>query len=154
MSKLKTYASIDSLEQADRDLMEAAITSREHAYAPYSHFRVGASVLLEDGTVVTANNQENAAYPSGLCAERIAVFSAMANHPDKNILVVAITARSEQKRTDSPATSCGACRQVMLEYEIKQKRPIRVLFYGETGEVWEVPEVKMLLPFYFNKDFL
>lgn len=154
MDRLKTYASIDALEKADRELLEAAITSREHAYAPYSHFRVGASVLLENGIVVSANNQENAAYPSGLCAERVAVFSAMANYPDQKIQTVAISARSEQKHTGSPATSCGACRQVMLEYEIKQNQPIRILFYGETGQVWEVSEVKILLPFYFNKDFL
>ncbi len=104
--------------------------------------------------MVTANKQEKAAYPSRLCSELIAILSSMANYPEKQITTVAITARSEHKRTDSPATSCGACRQVMLEYEVKQQQPIRVLFYGEAGEVWEVPDVKTLLPFYFNKDFL
>ena len=154
MSELKTYTSIDSLNSVDRGLLEEAIKSREQAYAPYSHFRVGASVLLEDEIMISANNQENAAYPSGLCAERVAVFSAMANHPNKKILAIAITARSEQTKVDAPATSCGACRQVMLEYELKQSQPIRVLFYGEEGEVWEVADVKTLLPFYFDKELL
>lgn len=142
------------LNQKDRTLLEKAIESREQAYAPYSHFRVGAAVLLEDDFVVAGNNQENAVYPSGLCAERVAVFAANANHPGKKIKAIAISCRNTKRQTAIPFTSCGSCRQVMLEYEVKQEQPIRVLFYGEAGEVWEVPNTKVLLPLYFDKSAL
>ncbi len=142
------------LNQKDRTLLEKAIESREQAYAPYSHFRVGAAVLLEDDLVVAGNNQENAVYPSGLCAERVAVFAANANHPGKKIKAIAISCRNTKRQTAIPFTSCGSCRQVMLEYEVKQEQPIRVLFYGEEGEVWEVPNTKVLLPLYFDKSAL
>lgn len=154
MSELKKYADISALEDTDRALLQKAIASREQAYAPYSRFKVGAAVLLEDGTVVTGNNQENAVYPTGLCAERVAIFSAHANHPNTIIKAVAITCRKEGTYTDQPFTSCGSCRQAMLEYELKQEKPIRVLFYGEDGEVWEVPRTAVLLPWFFDKSAL
>jgi cytidine deaminase len=154
LENLKKYKSIELLNQKDRTLLEKAIESREQAYAPYSHFRVGAAVLLEDDFVVAGNNQENAVYPSGLCAERVAVFAANANHPGKKIKAIAISCRNTKRQTAIPFTSCGSCRQVMLEYEVKQEQPIRVLFYGEEGEVWEVPNTKVLLPLYFDKSAL
>lgn len=154
MTELIKYASIEALDSEARVLLEAAIKSRERAYAPYSHFRVGAAVLLENGKTVSGNNQENAAYPSGLCAERVAVFSANANFPDLKIRSIAISCRHEYKLTDQPFTSCGACRQVLLEFEQKQDSPIKTFFYGETGEVWELPNTKLLLPFFFDKSIL
>lgn len=150
MLTLKKYPDIESLNASDKMVLQQAIASREQAYAPYSHFKVGAAVLLEDGTLVAGNNQENAVYPTGLCAERVAIFSAHANYPYKKVMLMAISCRSEYKPTNNPLTSCGSCRQVMLEYELLQEQPIRVLFYGEDGEVWEVPSTKMLLPWFFD----
>lgn len=150
MKELIKHSSIDQLSAADQDLLNKAITSREQAYAPYSHFKVGAAVQLANGEVILGNNQENAAYPTGLCAERVAIFAARANHPKEPITAIAITCRNSKQLTNQPFTSCGSCRQVMLEYELEQKAPIRMLFYGETGEVWEVPNNKVLLPLYFD----
>lgn len=154
MEQLKKYASITDLTKEDQDLLNEAIKSREQAYAPYSHFKVGAAVKLANGLTVPGNNQENAVYPTGLCAERVAIFAARASYPDVPIEVVAITCRHENHPTNSPFTSCGSCRQVMLEYELNQQQSIRILFYGETGEVWEVPSTKILLPLYFDKSAL
>jgi cytidine deaminase len=152
--EVKKYSSKEALSTADKVLLEEAIKSREQAYAPYSRFKVGAALLLEDGTIVKGNNQENAAYPSGLCAERVAIFAASANHPQKKMLAMAVTCRHSEKPTLTPFASCGACRQVMLEYELVQENPIRTLFYGEDGEVWEVASTKLLLPFFFDKTVL
>ena len=154
MKELKTYASFDELSEQDQILLKAAIKSREQAYAPYSHFKVGASVLLDNGKVITGNNQENAAYPSGLCAERVAVFAAKANYPNAAIVAMAVSARNSNRKTNEPATCCGSCRQVMLEYELNQQSPIKIIFYGEEGNVWELPSTKLLLPLFFNRDFL
>lgn len=152
--ELTTYASIQDLPKADRSILEKAIESREQAYAPYSRFKVGAAVLLEDGTIVCGNNQENAVYPTGLCAERVAVFAASANYPKKTILTIAISCRHSDKLTGSPRTSCGSCRQAMLEYELNQNKPIRIIFYGECGEVWIAPSTSILLPWFFDKSAL
>jgi cytidine deaminase len=151
---LKRYSSVKELSQEDHDLLMQAIQSRELAYAPYSHFRVGSAIKLANGVVVTGNNQENAVYPSGLCAERVAIFAARSSYPEVIIETIAITCRHEEQHTDKPFTSCGSCRQVMLEYELNQQEPIRILFYGESGEVWEVPNTKVLLPFFFDKSAL
>lgn len=151
---IKKYMSKESLAEIDRVLLEQAIESREQAYAPYSHFKVGAALLLEDGTIVKGNNQENAAYPSGLCAERVAIFAAHANHPQKQMVAMAITCRHMHKPTLAPLTSCGSCRQVMLEYELNQKTPIKLFFYGAEGEVWELQSTSVLLPLYFDKSVL
>jgi cytidine deaminase len=154
LETLKKYESIDLLRKQDRQLLKKAIETREQAYAPYSLFKVGAAILLENDMIITGNNQENAVYPSGLCAERVAIFSARANYPNEKIMAVAISCRNTKEETHTPFTSCGSCRQVMLEYELEQHDPIRVLFYGETGEVWEVPSTRTLLPLYFDKSAL
>ncbi len=151
---IKKYNSIEELSVNDKALMEQAIKSREHAYAPYSHFRVGAAVLLENGEIILGSNQENAAYPSGLCAERVAIFAASAQHPNKIIKAMAVTCRHETNVTDMPLTSCGSCRQVMLEYELKQEAPIKVFFYGQRGSVLEISNCKSLLPLFFDKNIL
>ena len=151
---IREFENIDKLALEDRALLQQAIESREQAYAPYSRFYVGAAVQLANGHIVRGNNQENAVYPNGLCAERVAIFAAHANYPKEKIITVAITCRNTQKPTTEPRTSCGSCRQAMLEYELNQAQPIRVLFYGETGRVWLIASTKLLLPFYFDKSAL
>ena len=148
------YESIDQLSSEDKSLMNAAQKAIEDSYAPYSQFNVGAAVLLENGKVVTGNNQENAAYPSGMCAERVAVWNAASNYPDQKIKKIAITARSSIKIVDRPVAPCGACRQTLLEYEVKQEEPISILFSGSKGPVIQVNSLKDLLPFAFDQSYL
>ncbi|WP_010250799.1 cytidine deaminase [Myroides injenensis] len=146
------YDSINELNPEDKMLMEKAIEVRKNAYAPYSKFRVGAALLLEDGTIVQGSNQENAAYPSGLCAERTAIFHASAIHPNKKILKLAISASSDVKLTNFPIPPCGACRQSILEYEVKQDQPIEMFFMGAEGIVCYSPSLINILPFHFDKN--
>lgn len=140
---------LDELSVEYRDLYEAAYRAAENAYAPYSRFHVGAAVLLENGEVVTGNNQENAAYPSGLCAERTALFYAGARFPNLAVKTLAIAAMKEGERLDG-ITPCGACRQVMLETEQRYGRPIEVLLCGN-HQVTIVPDAKSLLPLSFGQ---
>jgi cytidine deaminase len=151
------FTVFDSLEELPKelcDLMEQAIAVRKKAYAPYSKFRVGAAILLDNGKVVLGSNQENAAYPSGLCAERVAVFQAGAIYPEATILKMAITAASDTNKTTTPIPPCGSCRQSLAEYEIKQSTPIEIYFMGETGAVYRSASLKNLLPLLFDKSFL
>ncbi len=148
------FKSQADLPAALLSLMEQAIAARANAYAPYSSFQVGAAVLLENGTVVLGNNQENAAYPSGLCAERVAVFHAAANYPNVPIKAIAISASDKNTPTTTPASSCGNCRQAMAEYEQKQQQPISLLCMGASGEVILVDSILSLLPFAFSSEFL
>jgi cytidine deaminase len=153
-SLVREYEGISELSVADQTLMNAAIEARSRAYAPYSHFHVGAAVLLSDGTIVLGNNQENVAYPSGLCAERTALFAAGANFPGKAILRIAISASSNDFEVDSPVYPCGACRQVMSEYEQLSKLPMDILMMGKTGKVHAVSGLINILPVAFNADKL
>lgn len=148
------YMTLSELEEQYQELINKAVTSREQAYAPYSRFLVGASVRLSNGKIITGNNQENAAYPSGLCAERVAIFSAGALFPQEKIQAIAITCRNSRSKTTTPQSSCGACRQSMLEYELKQDQDIKVFFMGESGPIWEVESVKELLPLFFHPEAL
>lgn len=148
------YSSIDDLDSSFQTLLQAAKNAVRQAYAPYSGFSVGVALLLEDGTIIHGNNQENAAYPSGLCAERVAFFWAGANHPGIKIVAAAITALSDKVATDHPITPCGACRQSMLEYELNQKSDITLIMQGSSGSIYQVDAVKQLLPLYFNEDGL
>ncbi|HUH51516.1 MAG TPA: cytidine deaminase [Flavobacterium sp.] len=148
------YDSIDSLDDQTKGLMLKAVEVRKQAYAPYSKFRVGAAILLENGKVVIGNNQESAAYPSGLCAERVAIFQAGSLYPDTKILKIAISATSDIHPTQRPTPPCGACRQSISEYEQKQDIPIELYFMGETGEVFKSDSLENLLPLSFHKDFL
>ena len=150
----KAYENLQELQPADQDLMSKAVENRKNAYAPYSKFRVGAALLLENGIIVNGNNQENAAYPSGLCAERVAIFQAGALYPGVKILKIAISATSDEKVVTSPIPPCGGCRQSISEYEIKQESPIEILFMGEQGEVFDCDSLKSLLPLIFDKNFL
>jgi cytidine deaminase len=148
------YDSADSLPEPIRLLMQRAVAVRKTAYAPYSKFRVGAAIQLDNGEVVIGSNQENAAYPSGLCAERVAVFHAGAAYPDAKILSLAISAAADAKVVDTPIPPCGACRQVLAEYEMKQDTPMEIWFMGETGKVYKSDSLKNLLPLIFDKDQL
>jgi len=148
------YDSIDELPKAAKNLMKKAVSARKKAYAPYSNFNVGAAVLLENNQIVLGNNQENAAYPSGLCAERVAIFNAAANFPDIEIKALAITATANNKDLTEPVAPCGACRQSIAEYEIKQDKPIAIYFMGKVGKVAKADTLKDLLPLTFDKSFL
>jgi len=148
------YLSVSELSEEDQDLMKHAKDSAELAYAPYSNFHVGAALLLDDGTVITGNNQENAAFPSGLCAERVALFSALSVFPDKKIKMIAITAFSDEIAVNTPVTPCGSCRQVIAETEKRQSEKIRVLMAGKTGKVIVTEGIDCLLPFAFNPEKL
>jgi cytidine deaminase len=145
----KEYSSIDEMDAADRMLVEEAIEAQKGSYAPYSNFNVGAAVLLEDGTVVRGSNQENAAYPSGLCAERTAMFAASANHPGKAMLAIAIVGGFDHAVAATPCTPCGACRQVMAEYQTLSGKPMRIIMYG-TERAWKFDRVDDILPFIFD----
>jgi len=123
----------------------------ETAYAPYSQFYVGAAVRLSSNEIIEGSNQENMAYPSGMCAERVAIYYANSFHADARIETIAITAHAKDFDVNHPISPCGACRQSMAEYELKQKHPIRLIMTGETGEVYIAESVEMILPFMFNE---
>jgi len=137
----------------DRDLMKRAEEAAGDAYAPYSGFRVGVAVLLEDGQIVTGSNQENASYPSGLCAERVALFSAASRFPGKKIMKISVAAR-DRKGITAPVTPCGCCRQVMLEYEYKQEQPIQIFLHGTNHQILRFNSADSLLPLGFNRSQL
>ncbi|MGC1244287.1 MAG: cytidine deaminase [Chryseosolibacter sp.] len=144
----------DHLEDLDLESKYVAHKAKDaanHAYAPYSKFHVGAAVLLESGTIVTGTNQENAAYPSGMCAERVALFSAMAQHPEAVISKIAIVAKRKGGKELTPATPCGACRQVMLEFEMRQEKPFEVIMQNEDHKWVKASSARSLLPFSFTK---
>ena len=143
-----SLASFEELEASDKELVEKAIAATDNSYAPYSKFNAGAALRLADGRIVIGANQENAAYPSGLCAERTAVFAAQANYPEQPITTLAIAARNVNGMMPKPITPCGACRQVILEIEERYRRPVRILLYGTEG-VYIVSSVRDLLPLCF-----
>ena len=154
VSKLYVF---DSLEETPKDiqgLMQNAIEARDNAYAPYSRFHVGTSLLLDNGEVISGSNQENASYPSGLCAERTAIFYAGAKFPKAKIVKMAITAASQNQKTSAPIPPCGACRQSIAEYETKQDQAIEIYFMGEVGKVMKSNSLANLLPFGFDSSNL
>lgn len=153
-SSFLVYDTLNELPNDVQNLMNQAIEIRKKAYAPYSQFRVGAALLLDNGKIILGSNQENAAYPSGLCAERVAIFHAGSVYPEAKILKMAITAASDTNQTTAPIPPCGSCRQSIAEYEIKQETPIEIYFMGEIGEVYKSTSLKNLLPFMFDKKFL
>jgi len=153
-TQLEVFESVGDLPKEIQNLMNKAHVAREKAYAPYSNFKVGAALQLESGEIVTGSNQENAAYPSGLCAERVAVFYTGATYPGSIIKSLAITARSLSQVLETPIAPCGACRQSLVEYEINQKQPITVYFMGEKGKVARANSVKDLLPLLFDNSYL
>ena len=148
------YNSSSELTNEDSYLLEQAIKSAENAYAPYSLYKVGAAVLLSNGKIITGNNQENVAYPSGLCAERVALFYASSNYPGVRVKAIAITAKARDFIIDTPVTPCGACRQVMAEIENRQQDNIRVIMGNGKGKVWISEGINQLLPLMFRAEEL
>lgn len=153
-SNFNIYDNITELPNEIQNLFEQAITIQKNAYVPYSNFRVGVALLLENSEIILGSNQENAAYPSGLCAERVALYQAASNYPNTKILAIVITASSEKTGNPSPITPCGSCRQSIAEYEIKQESPIAIYFQGETDKIYKSASLKNLLPLIFNKKLL
>jgi cytidine deaminase len=144
-------SSESELNAADQQLVNAAKSARSRAYAPYSRFQVGASLRLKSGQIVEGNNQENIAYPSGLCAERVALFYAGANHPNVAIETICIVVKGDLIAPENAVSPCGSCRQVMLESEARQSSPIRVLLVQNDGRIFILNACKDLLPFGFMK---
>jgi cytidine deaminase len=151
MVKYTIVDHFDDLDTESKYITHKAKDATNHAYAPYSKFLVGAAVLLEDGTIITGTNQENAAYPSGMCAERVALFAATATHPDKPIKKIAVVAKRKGAKEMLPATSCGPCRQVMLEFEHRQEKPIQIVMQNQENKWVVAPSAESLLPFSFSK---
>jgi cytidine deaminase len=145
------YNSLEELNSQDQILCIEAKKALSNSHSPYSGFRVGVAVQLESGRIVYGSNQENVAYPSGLCAERVALFLIGTTYPDDKILSMAITAQTDHFLIKEPVTSCGACLQVMAEYEKKQSHPINVLFYCLNGAIIRTTGIKTLLPFAFEE---
>lgn len=143
------FRSADEMTHEDRELVGAAIEAMSGAYAPYSHFHVGAAVRLSNGQIVKGANQENAAFPSGLCAERTAMFAASSRYPDKDMLSIAIAGGVLGRLGTSPATPCGACRQVMAQYQAKSGKPMSVIMVAD-GLIWKFDRVDDILPLIFN----
>ncbi len=150
----QTYQNINELNTADQMLCNKAEAALATSHSPYSKFKVGTAVLLDSGKVILGSNQENVAYPSGLCAERVAFFTIGSTYPNAVIKSMAITAFTSNFNIENPITSCGACLQVMAEFENKQKEPITVLFYCLNGKIIKVNGIKNLLPFGFVEDRL
>lgn len=151
---LQVYDSISNLPEDVQQLMNSAIEARNNAYSPYSKFDVGAAVLLDNGKVISGSNQENASYPSGLCAERTAIYYAGATYPKAKMLKMALTASSQNQQTLKPIPPCGACRQAISEYEIKQDNPIEIYFMGVKGKVVKSKSLANLLPLVFESSVL
>ena len=139
----------EELTEADRTLLQAAMDATKRSYAPYSKFSVGAAARLNNDVIVTGTNQENAAYPSGLCAERTTLFYANSQYPDQAVATLAVAARTERDFLDAPIPPCGACRQVILETEKRFNQPMRILLYGKE-EVYDVKSIRDLLPLSFD----
>ncbi len=153
ITKSFTYSEYDDsaeLTPEEQDIIRISFKAAQFAYAPYSGFYVGAAVLLDNGNVIKGNNQENAAYPSGLCAERVAVYSASALYPQIAIKAIAISSSSKEITAGKFVTPCGSCRQALIEYEKKQKSPIKLLLSGQKGKIITINSISDLLPLHFN----
>jgi cytidine deaminase len=148
------YQNIDELQPADKALCLEAIKAMDNSHSPYSKFRVGAALRLKSGKIIYGSNQENVAYPSGLCAERVALFHWGANHPNDPIVSMAVTAHTDDFELLKPTTPCGGCLQVIAEYEQKQGAPIDVLLYCIKGSIWKTRGIQSFLPFVFFEDRL
>ena len=145
---------LSDLSRDDQQLMESAISAMKTAYAPYSKFTVGAAVRMETGQIVSGSNQENASYPLCMCAERVALYNAAVNLPQQKIVAIAIVAHNEHKPIDKPVTPCGACRQVIAEFENRQSEGIRILLKGDNDKVLMFNDIAPLLPLTFDGSYL
>ncbi len=147
--KWAEYASIDEMSAEDKELATEAVKAMKGSFAPYSKFHVGAAVRLASGRIVYGANQENAAFPSGLCAERTAMFAAAANYPDDPIRSLALAGGDAGGLCSTPATPCGACRQVMAQYQLNGGAPMSVIMVGK-DKIWKFNKVDDILPFIFD----
>ena len=154
MKDFEVFQKIEELDNESKYLVHKAKEATAHAYAPYSKFEVGAAVMLDDGTVITGANQENASYPLCMCAERIALYSAVSQYPGRKINKLAVVAHKKNQKELVPATSCGACRQVMLEFEHRQHAPIQVIQLTRESEWVKSANASSLLPFNFSSENL
>ncbi|MBQ9654832.1 MAG: cytidine deaminase [Prevotella sp.] len=146
-----TVAQMEELSESEQGLIRQAIEATGRAYAPYSHFHVGAALMLENGVTVIGCNQENAAFPAGICAERSAIFAAGAQYPDQPVVMLAIAARTPQGELQAePVSPCGTCRQVLIETETRFHRPVRILLYGQK-HIYIVNSIKELMPLSFSE---
>lgn len=150
----KAYNTLNELEKADYNLCQEAIQALKNSHSPYSKFKVGAALRLQSGKIVYGSNQENTAYPSGLCAERVALFTWGANYPDDPIEAMAVTAHTDEFEITQPIPCCGSCLQVLAEYEKKQEKPIEVILFCGSGPAWVMNGVESFLPFLFFEDKL
>ena len=151
LKSLIKVCQLEELSAEERHLIELAIEATNRSYSPYSHFRVGAAVRLENGVELSGSNQENAAYPSGICAERTTLFYAGAQYPDVGVKMLAIAARgTDGELTEEPTGPCGACRQVILESETRAGAPMKILLYGKKC-VYVMEGIEALLPLCFSE---
>jgi cytidine deaminase len=150
----KEYKSLKELSKPDNALCLEAIKALANSHSPYSKFRVGAALRLQSGKIVYGSNQENVAYPSGLCAERVALFHCGAYYPDDPIEAMAVTAQTDEFEISQPVASCGACLQVLAEYEKKQNKPIEIILFCNNGPAWIMNSVESFLPFLFFENRL
>lgn len=152
--KVQEYNSKDELSGLFQNLLKHAAEAAHKAYAPYSNFYVGAAILLENGEIITGSNQENAAYPSGLCAERVALFYANAHLPESKVKAIAITAFiNNETPVHEPVPPCGSCRQVILESQLRQNEPVTVILEGK-NKIQVIEDASLLLPLHFDKEML
>jgi cytidine deaminase len=154
METITEGKNLDHLDSESKYLIHKAKEATNHAYAPYSKFFVGAALILEDGTVISGSNQENASYPLCMCAERVALYTTAAMHPGQRIMKMAVVAHKKNHKELVAATSCGACRQVMLEFEERQGKPIKVVMLTGPDHWVECSSVKALVPLAFDKNSL
>ena len=152
-TKITVY-SYDECTEIEKNLIDAAKHATSNAYAPYSHFHLGAALLLENGEIITGNNQENAAFPSGLCAERTAVFYANSQYPDQKIVAMAVAAFYNGEFTEDLISPCGSCRQVLLEVESRYNSPVKILLYNRNNEVYCAESMSSLMPLSFTSKAL
>jgi cytidine deaminase len=146
-----TFQSIDELDDELKELAQHAMSTADKAYAPYSKFHVGAALLLDDGSIVEGSNQENAAYPSGLCAERVALFYAGAQYPNQSIRAIAVVAKdTKNKLFDDVVPPCGSCRQVMAETQMRQSKQMKIILLSNKGHGVIFENIEQLMPFVFD----
>ena len=144
-------AQLDELTELERTLIQMAIEATDQSYAPYSHFHVGAALSLQNGELFMGCNQENAAFPAGICAERSAIFAAGAKYPDQPVTMLAIAARNPLgELQEEPVSPCGPCRQVLIETETRFKQPVRLLLYGQK-RIYVIDSIKQLMPLSFTE---
>ena len=153
-TSFEAFESYDHLDETEKKLFDTAQKFRKIAYAPYSNFTVGCAILLENGEIISGSNQENAAYPSGLCAERTTIYWTSANFPNAQIEKIFVIGAPRNMVSSQPIPPCGACRQSILEYEAKQNHPIEIYFATLEGEIFKAKSIRDLLPFSFDSSFL